>query len=59
MSNIGKTKWSKELTNIGFNHICCDDIIEERMIKDHVLPKKIGINGVATWMGTLIVIATT
>ena len=52
MSNIGKTKWSKELENIGFHHICCDEIIEERMVSDHVLPKKIGLNGVANWMGS-------
>lgn len=47
MSGMGKSYWSQQLTSIGFNAICCDDLIEQRLEN---LPA-IGIAGVAEWMG--------
>lgn len=51
MSNAGKTHWAKKLNAIGFEHISCDDLIEEKLTP--VLEKGgySGILGVARWMG--------
>ena len=51
MSNIGKTFWSKKLTKLGFKHINCDDIIEEKLgpkLKERGYQ---GIEDVAKWLG--------
>ena len=51
MSNIGKTFWSKKLTKLGFKHINCDDIIEEKLgpkLKERGYK---GIEDVAKWLG--------
>lgn len=56
MSNIGKTFWSKKLTNLGFKHINCDDIIEAKLKKilahrESKGLKKKGIQEMAKWLG--------
>jgi len=51
MSNIGKTYWSKKLQHMGFRHINCDDLIEEKLAP---ALKKLGYSGiedVSKWMG--------
>ena len=51
MSSIGKTAWSRKLTQAGFQHINCDDIIEEKL-GDEL--KRLGYSGLADvgrWMG--------
>lgn len=51
MSNIGKTFWSKKLTKLGFKHINCDNIIEEKLgpkLKERGYQ---GIEDVAKWLG--------
>ena len=51
MSNIGKTFWSKKLTKLGFKHINCDNIIEEKLgpkLKERGYQ---GIKDVAKWLG--------
>ncbi len=51
MSNTGKTHWSKKLQNLGFKHICVDDMIEEKL---HPVLKKYGYKGIedmAKWLG--------
>ena len=44
MSGVGKTYWSKQLAGLGFQHICCDDLIGEQL-------GIAGIAHVADWMG--------
>lgn len=51
MSNIGKTFWSKSLNQIGFNHICCDDLIEEKLEPELKSLGYKGLADVAKWMG--------
>ncbi len=51
MSNVGKTFWSNKLSKIGFQHVNCDDRIE-----DEIRPelKKLGYKGIADmakWLG--------
>ena len=51
MSNIGKTFWSKKLSDIGFTHHNCDDRIEELLSP---LLNDLGYSGIADvskWMG--------
>lgn len=51
MSNIGKTHWSKKLSNVGFMHINCDDLIEAKLAP---VLKELGYSGikdVSRWMG--------
>lgn len=51
MSNIGKSHWSKKLSNIGFEHIDCDNSIEEKLAP---VLKELGYSGiedVSRWMG--------
>lgn len=50
MSNTGKTHWSKKLQNIGFKHICVDDIIEaklEPVLREYGFK---GIEDMAKWL---------
>jgi len=51
MSNIGKTYWSKQLQCVGFRHINCDGLIEEKLTP--VLGKLgySGIEDISRWMG--------
>lgn len=51
MSGSGKTYWSKKLTDQGFSHICCDDLIEYKLVKELVELGYSGIKGVAQWLG--------
>lgn len=51
MSNIGKSYWSRKLGDVGFVHLDCDGLIEERLAP---ALKKLGYSGiedVARWMG--------
>ena len=51
MSGSGKTYWSKQLANLGFKHICCDDLIEEKLKNELKGWGYSGINDIARWMG--------
>ncbi len=52
MSNVGKTHWSKQLAKQGFQHLCCDDLIEQKLGDELV---KLGFSGgiadMAKWLG--------
>lgn len=51
MSNIGKTFWSKRLSERGFKHINCDQILEKKLEPEL---KKFGYKGlseIAKWLG--------
>jgi shikimate kinase len=53
MSNVGKSHWSEQLaTGGGFEHICCDDLIETKL-SDVLSAQGFsgGIQDVAQWMG--------
>ncbi len=50
MSGAGKSHWSTELTTLGFQNYCCDDLIEEKLTT--VLSQKDGsILSMSEWMG--------
>lgn len=51
MSNIGKTYWSKKLQSVGFQHINCDDLIEEKLAAVLGELGYSGIEDVSRWMG--------
>ncbi len=51
MSNMGKTYWSKKLAVMGFEHINCDAMIEERLGKELKKYGYKGIKDVSRWMG--------
>ena len=51
MSNIGKTLWSKHLSKIGFNHICCDDLIEDKLEPELKALGYKGLQDIAKWLG--------
>ncbi len=51
MSNIGKTHWSKKLKKHGFEHISCDDIVEEKLAPELVAKGYKGLADMAKWMG--------
>ncbi len=51
MSNMGKTYWSKKLASIGFVHINCDDLIEQKLDKELKKYGYKGIKDVSRWMG--------
>lgn len=51
MSGSGKTHWSKRLRETGFQHICCDDLIEECLAPELKKQGFQGLNDVAKWMG--------
>lgn len=51
MSNMGKTYWSKQFSNINFKHISCDDRIEEKLAPELKALGYSGIADVSRWMG--------
>lgn len=51
MSGAGKTFWTKRLAAAGWDAICCDDGIEQRLAPRLAQGGHAGINGVAAWMG--------
>jgi hypothetical protein len=51
MSGAGKTFWTKKLAAEGWDAICCDDRIEEKLAPRLAGSGHSGINGVAAWMG--------
>lgn len=51
MSGTGKTYWSKKLVQYGFTHICCDDLIENKLATELKKLGYKGIKGVAKWVG--------
>jgi shikimate kinase len=51
MSGVGKTFWTKRLTQAGHRSICCDDRIEQRLRPRLESGGYVGIHGVASWMG--------
>lgn len=51
MSNIGKTYWAEKLQGIGFRHINCDDLIEEKLAPALKKLGYAGIKDVSKWMG--------
>ncbi len=51
MSNIGKSYWSKKLSEIGFDHFSCDDAIESRLAPVLQELGYHGIEDVSRWMG--------
>lgn len=51
MSGSGKTYWSRNLAEFGFERISCDDRIEEILRMELARAGHSGIQGVARWMG--------
>lgn len=51
MSNVGKTFWAKHLTEVGFRHINCDNLVEERLEPELKALGYSGIADVSRWMG--------
>lgn len=51
MSGNGKSYWSKKLENMGFKRFCCDDLIEERLVKELKISGLSGTQDVAKWLG--------
>jgi bifunctional aspartokinase / homoserine dehydrogenase 1 len=51
MSNIGKSTWSRRLAKTGFKHICCDELIEEKLTPELQALGYSGIKEVAKWLG--------
>jgi shikimate kinase len=52
MSNVGKTYWAKLLAQDGFAHICCDDLIEQKLGHELLeLGYVGGIADMAKWLG--------
>ncbi len=51
MSNIGKSTWSKRLAKAGFTHICCDDLIEDRLEPELKAEGLKGLEEMAKWLG--------
>lgn len=51
MSGSGKSHWSKKLVDIGYVHICADDIIEQKLGDELTQHGYKGINDVSKWMG--------
>jgi shikimate kinase len=49
MSNIGKSRWSKKLIEIGFARVHCDDMIGQKLVA--YLDPQLGTEGMAKWMG--------
>lgn len=50
-SGIGKSFWSLQLERLGFERICCDDLVERELAKQLKQCGKTGIKTVADWMG--------
>jgi len=51
MSGAGKTYWSKKLAKTGFDRICVDNIIEEKLAPSLRKLGFLGIQDMAIWMG--------
>jgi hypothetical protein len=51
MSGSGKSFWTKKLAAAGWRSVCCDDLIEQRLVPRLAAGGYSGINGVAAWMG--------
>jgi hypothetical protein len=51
MSGSGKTFWTRKLAAAGWRSVCCDDLIEQRLVPRLAAGGYSGINGVAAWMG--------
>lgn len=51
MSGSGKSHWSSELQERGFERFCCDDMIEGRLGEELKVLGYSGIRDVARWMG--------
>ena len=50
MSGSGKTYWSLQLVKLGFSHVCCDDLIAEKLA--HELRRPDGkAERLGEWMG--------
>ncbi|EKD76366.1 MAG: hypothetical protein ACD_43C00138G0001 [uncultured bacterium] len=50
-SGIGKSFWSLQFERIGFERICCDDLVERELAKYLKRYSQAGIKTVAAWMG--------
>ena len=50
MSGLGKSYWSKVLATKGYKRFCCDDMIEDRIVKFIKIPNKKEID-IGKWMG--------
>jgi len=50
MSGLGKSYWSKVLATKGYKRFCCDDMIENRIVKLINIPDKKEID-IGKWMG--------
>lgn len=50
-SGIGKSFWSLALEKIGFERVCCDDLVERELAKQLKRFNTFGIKTVAEWMG--------
>ena len=50
MSGLGKSYWSKVLATKGYKRFCCDDMIEDRIVKLFKIPDKKEID-IGKWMG--------
>lgn len=51
MSNTGKSYWSKKLAALGFEHLNCDDLIEQKLAPELKARGYSGIEDVSRWMG--------
>jgi len=51
MSNVGKTYWSKKLSELNFEHLNCDDLIEAKLAPELKALGYSGIEDVSRWMG--------
>lgn len=51
MSNIGKSYWSDRLNKLGFKHICCDDMIEDKLKPELEKHGYKGKEDMAKWLG--------
>ena len=50
-SGTGKSYWARKLAaELGFNALCCDELIEEKLKRAHIF-RGCGIHAVADWMG--------
>ena len=50
MSVLGKSYWSKVFAAKGYKRFCCDDMIEDRIVKLIKIPYKNEID-IGKWMG--------
>lgn len=51
MSNIGKSHWSKKLKTLGFNHIDCDQLIENKLEPELKERGYRGLADMSKWLG--------